>query len=138
MHLRTRKKTQKDVSLHEPIGQDQEGNEISLINVLKSENEDVIDTIQLNLELDKIKRHINILDEREKQVIFGRFGLNLKRKTQKEIAKELGISRSYVSRIEKRALMKMFHEFYREEKERVKKEKQKNKQKEFSPSIMKG
>lgn len=55
MHLRTRKKTQKDVSLHEPIGQDQEGNEISLINVLKSENEDVIDTIQLNLELDKIK-----------------------------------------------------------------------------------
>ncbi|WP_181217217.1 RNA polymerase sporulation sigma factor SigK [Bacillus subtilis] len=130
MHLRTRKKTQKDVSLHEPIGQDQEGNEISLINVLKSENEDVIDTIQLNLELDKIKRHINILDEREKQVIFGRFGLNFKKeKTQKEIAKELGISRSYVSRIEKRALMKMFHEFYREEKERVKKEKQKNKQK---------
>lgn len=69
-------KTQKDDSLHEPLGQDQEGNEISLINVLKSENEDVIDTIQLNLELDKIKRHINILDEREKQVIFGRFGLN--------------------------------------------------------------
>lgn len=58
MHLRTRKKTQKDVSLHEPIGQDQEGNEISLINVLKSENEDVIDTIQLNLELHNIKRHI--------------------------------------------------------------------------------
>ncbi|AJO19173.1 RNA polymerase sigma-K factor [Bacillus paralicheniformis] len=53
-----------------------------------------------------------------KKVIAGRFSLDLKKeKTQREIAKELGISRSYVSRIEKRALMKVFHEFYREEKE---------------------
>ncbi|MRX71347.1 RNA polymerase sporulation sigma factor SigK [Bacillus lacus] len=119
MHLRALKKTKKDVSLHDPIGQDKEGNEISLIDVLKSENDDVIDTIQLNMELEKVKKFIGILDDREKEVIVGRFGLDLKKeKTQREIAKELGISRSYVSRIEKRALMKMFHEFYRAEKEK--------------------
>ncbi|MED4312242.1 RNA polymerase sporulation sigma factor SigK [Heyndrickxia coagulans] len=121
MHLRALKKTKKDVSLHDPIGQDKEGNEISLIDVLQSEAEDVFDTIQLNMELEKVKQFFDILDEREKQVITGRFGLNLKKeKTQREIAKELGISRSYVSRIEKRALMKMFHEFYRLEKEKRK------------------
>ncbi|MEK3645733.1 MULTISPECIES: RNA polymerase sporulation sigma factor SigK [unclassified Aeribacillus] len=119
MHLRSLKKTKKDVSLHDPIGQDKEGNEISLIDVLKSENEDIIDTIQLNMELEKIKKYLSVLDEREKEVIIGRFGLNTQQeKTQREIAKELGISRSYVSRIEKRALMKMFHEFYRNEKEK--------------------
>ena len=124
MHLRALKKTKKDVSLHDPIGQDKEGNEISLIDVLKSENEDVIDTIQLNMELEKVKKYIDILDGREKEVIVGRFGLDLKKeKTQREIAKELGISRSYVSRIEKRALMKMFHEFYRAEKEKRKRAK---------------
>nr|WP_239582841.1 RNA polymerase sporulation sigma factor SigK [Bacillus tianshenii] len=121
MHLRALKKTKKDVSLHDPIGQDKEGNEISLIDVLKSESEDVIDTIQLNMELEKIKEYIDVLDDREREVIVGRFGLDLKdEKTQREIAKELGISRSYVSRIEKRALMKMFHEFYRAEKEKKK------------------
>lgn len=115
------------MSLHDPIGQDKEGNEISLIDVLKSENEDVIDTIQLNMELEKVKQYIDILDDREKEVIVGRFGLDLKKeKTQREIAKELGISRSYVSRIEKRALMKMFHEFYRAEKEKRKKAKGNN------------
>ncbi|VEF47709.1 RNA polymerase, sigma 28 subunit, SigK [Bacillus freudenreichii] len=121
MHLRALKKTRKDVSLHDPIGQDKEGNEISLIDVLKSEAEDIFDTIQLNMELEKIKEYIGVLDDREKEVIIGRFGLNLeKERTQREIAKELGISRSYVSRIEKRALMKMFHEFYRAEKDKMK------------------
>jgi len=87
--------------------------------VLKSDSEDVIEMIQLNMELEKVKQYIDVLDEREREVIIGRFGLDLnKEKTQREIAKELGISRSYVSRIEKRALMKMFHEFYRAEKER--------------------
>ncbi|TWN44926.1 RNA polymerase sigma-K factor [Bacillus paralicheniformis] len=78
------------------------------------------------MELEKVKKYIDILDGREKEVIVGRFGLDLKKeKTQREIAKELGISRSYVSRIEKRALMKMFHEFYRAEKEKLKKTKRK-------------
>jgi len=94
-------------------------NEISLIDILKSENEDVVDTIQLLMELEKINEYIHILDDREKEVIVGRFGLDLqKEKTQREIAKELGISRSYVSRIEKRALMKLFHEFYRNERKK--------------------
>jgi RNA polymerase sporulation-specific sigma factor len=115
------------VSLHDPIGQDKEGNEISLIDVLKSESDDVIDMIQLNMELEKIKEYIDILDDREKEVIVGRFGLDLQdEKTQREIAKELNISRSYVSRIEKRALMKMFHEFYRAEKEKKKSGKKEN------------
>ncbi|WP_017755869.1 RNA polymerase sporulation sigma factor SigK [Calidifontibacillus oryziterrae] len=119
MHLRALKKTKKDVSLHDPIGQDKEGNEISLIDILKSENEDVVDTIQLLMELEKINDYIHILDDREKEVIVGRFGLDMKQeKTQREIAKELGISRSYVSRIEKRALMKLFHEFFRNERKK--------------------
>ncbi|RIW37620.1 RNA polymerase sporulation sigma factor SigK [Bacillus salacetis] len=119
MHLRALKKTKKDVSLHDPIGQDKEGNEISLIDILKSDADDVIETIQLSMELEKVRKYICVLDDREKEVIIGRFGLDMnEEKTQREIAKELGISRSYVSRIEKRALMKMFHEFYREEKEK--------------------
>ena len=92
---------------------------------LKSEAEDVFDTIQLNMELERVREYISVLDDREKEVIVGRFGLNLeKERTQREIAKELGISRSYVSRIEKRALMKMFHEFYRAEKEKMKRSKE--------------
>lgn len=103
MHLRALRKTRKDVSLHDPIGQDKEGNEISLIDILKSDNADVIETIQLNMELEKMKEYLNVLDKREREVVIGRFGLDLqKEKTQREIAKELGISRSYVSRIEKR------------------------------------
>jgi RNA polymerase sporulation-specific sigma factor len=117
MHLRSLKKTKKDVSLHDPIGQDRDGNEISLIDILKSEGDDVAEMTELNMELEKIKKYLDVLDGREKEVIVSRFGLNMqKEKTQREIAKELGISRSYVSRIEKRALMKMFHEFYRNEK----------------------
>ncbi|TLS39317.1 RNA polymerase sporulation sigma factor SigK [Pseudalkalibacillus caeni] len=114
MHLRALKKTKKDVSLHDPIGQDKEGNEITLIDVLKAENDDIVELIQLSMEKKKIYEYIHILDEREKEVIIGRFGLNLEKElTQREIAKQLGISRSYVSRIEKRALMKLFHEFYK-------------------------
>ncbi|WP_209122937.1 RNA polymerase sporulation sigma factor SigK [Alkalihalobacillus sp. BA299] len=114
MHLRALKKVKKDVSLHDPIGTDKEGNEITLIDVLQEETDDIVDTIQLKMEKKQIYDYIHVLDEREKEVIVGRFGLDLmKEKTQREIAKELGISRSYVSRIEKRALMKLFHEFYR-------------------------
>ncbi|MEB1808116.1 MAG: RNA polymerase sporulation sigma factor SigK [Bacillaceae bacterium] len=114
MHLRALKKVKKDVSLHDPIGTDKEGNEITLIDVLQEETDDIVDTIQLKMEKKQIYDYIHVLDEREKEVIVGRFGLDLmKERTQREIAKELNISRSYVSRIEKRALMKLFHEFYR-------------------------
>lgn len=115
MHLRSLKKTRKDVSLHDPIGTDKEGNEITLIDILGTESDDVIDKVQLKIEKKKIYGHLHILDEREQEVIRGRFGLEDggEERTQREIAKELGISRSYVSRIEKRALMKLYHEFYR-------------------------
>lgn len=117
MHLRALKKVRKDISLHDPIGQDKEGNEISLMDVLQAETEDLVDQIQLKMEKQKIYQFIHVLNKREKEVIVGRFGLDMKKeKTQREIANELGISRSYVSRIEKRALMKLFHEFYRHQK----------------------
>lgn len=121
MYLRSLKKTKKDVSLYDPIGKDREGNEISLMDVLKADNIDIVETIQLNMEKKKIYKYIHILDPREKEVIIGRFGLEKNEElTQREIAENLGISRSYVSRIEKRALMKLLHEFYREEKAKKK------------------
>jgi len=116
MHLRALKKVNKDVSLHDPIGQDKEGNEISLIDILEAENENIIDYIQLNMEIEKMQDYFSVLDNREKEVIIYRYGLNnQKEMTQREIAKRLNISRSYVSRIEKRALMKVFREYYRKE-----------------------
>lgn len=117
MHLRALKKVRKDVSLHDPIGTDKEGNEITLIDVLQEDADDIVDVIQTKMEKKQIYEFIHVLDDREKEVIVGRFGLSLEEeRTQREIAKELGISRSYVSRIEKRALMKLFHEFYKQSK----------------------
>ncbi|ASR46638.1 RNA polymerase sporulation sigma factor SigK [Paenibacillus kribbensis] len=116
MHLRSLKKTRKDVSLHDPIGTDKEGNEITLIDILGTDTDDIVDKVQLKIEKSKIYRNLDILDEREKEVVIGRFGLEAggEERTQREIARELGISRSYVSRIEKRALMKLYHEFYKQ------------------------
>lgn len=118
MHLRSLKKTRKDVSLHDPIGTDKEGNEITLIDILGTEADDVVDMVQYKIERKKVYSHLHILDRREQEVIKGRFGLEQggEERTQREIAKELGISRSYVSRIEKRALMKLYHEFYKTKK----------------------
>ena len=114
MHLRSLKKARKDVSLHDPIGTDKEGNEITLIDILGTDRDEVVETVQTKIEKKKIYNHLHILDPREQEVIRNRFGLDgNKEKTQREIARELGISRSYVSRIEKRALIKLFHEFYR-------------------------
>ncbi len=96
------KKTRKDVSLHDPIGTEKEGNEITLIGILVTEADNVVERVQLKIEKSKIYRNLDILDEREQEVIRGWFGLNHggDERTQQEIAKELGISRSYVSRIE--------------------------------------
>ncbi|CCQ93330.1 RNA polymerase sigma-28 factor [[Clostridium] ultunense Esp] len=115
MHLRSLKKSKKDVSLHDPIGMDKEGNEITLIDILGTESDEVVDRVQFQIQKSKIYQYLHVLEDREKEVIISRFGLNDEReKTQREIAKELGISRSYVSRIEKRALMKLYNEFYKE------------------------
>ncbi|MDB5083446.1 MAG: sigK [Bacilli bacterium] len=121
MHLRSLKKTRKDVSLHDPIGTDKEGNEITLIDILGTDSNEIIDEVELKLEKAKIHSRLGLLDDREQEVIRGRFGLpDGEEKTQREIAQELGISRSYVSRIEKRALTKLLHELRprREEKPR--------------------
>ncbi|MGD9677231.1 MAG: RNA polymerase sporulation sigma factor SigK [Vulcanibacillus sp.] len=114
MHLRSLKKVKKDVSLHDPIGTDKEGNEITLIDILGTNQDEIENEVQLNIEKSKVYGFLHILDDREKEVVISRFGLiNDNEKTQREIAKELGISRSYVSRIEKRALMKLYNEYYR-------------------------
>ena len=108
MHLRATKKNKGEVSLYDPIGVDKEGNEISLIDVLGTDPEIVSDIVQNNVEFQQMLNRIKYLGKREKKVVELRFGLaNGIRKTQREIARMLGISRSYVSRIEKRALEKL-------------------------------
>jgi RNA polymerase sporulation-specific sigma factor len=76
MHLRSLKKTRKDVSLYDPIGTDKEGNEITLIDILGTEADDIVDRVQLKIEKSKIYRNLNILEAREQEVIRGRFGLD--------------------------------------------------------------
>ena len=108
MHLRATKKNKGEVSLYDPIGVDKEGNEISLIDVLGTDPDIVPNIVQNNVEFQQMLARIKYLGKREKKVVEMRFGLqNGVRKTQREIAKMLGISRSYVSRIEKRALEKL-------------------------------
>jgi len=108
MHMRAQKKVSRDVSIHEPIGQDKEGNEISLLDVLGTDGEEIVEAIQFRMDRDRIYHGLSVLEERERQIIWARFGLPYgNEKTQREIARELGISRSYVSRIEKRALTKL-------------------------------
>lgn len=110
MHLRNIKKTRQEVYLYDPIGFDREGNEISLIDILTIDNE-IIDTVDLKMQEEKIRCNLDVLTRRERQVIEMRYGLhNGLKKTQREIARNLGISRSYVSRIEKRALTKLIKE----------------------------
>ena len=111
MHLRTLKKSRGEVSIYDPIGVDKEGNEISLMDILASEGEAISDRIENEFEqrvlLDKVKN----LTRRERLVLQLRYGLmNSPRKTQREIAKALGISRSYVSRIEKKAIQKLMEQ----------------------------
>ncbi len=112
MYYRSTKKNNLDVSLNDSIGYDKEGNEISLIDVLKDKTPDMIDLIDKKDNIDYLKKFMSVLSGREKIIIIHRYGLyNTKAKTQREIAKEMKISRSYVSRIEKRALTKMLREF---------------------------
>lgn len=109
MLFRGRKKTAREVSLHEPIGMDKEGNEISLIDVIEGENVDVIEQIELDRNTKKLYGLLTeILTEREQEILKLRYGLYGKNEmTQREIAEQLGISRSYVSRIEKNAVQKL-------------------------------
>lgn len=112
MYFRSTKKINADVSLNDSIGYDKEGNEINLIDVIKDDEQDMVDTIYEQDMIDKLLKKLSVLSKREREIIEKRYGLNnVKELTQKEIAENLGISRSYVSRIEKRALIKMLKEF---------------------------
>ena len=111
MYFRSNKKNLNNVSLNDAIGHDSEGNEISLIDVIKSDDEDIVDYLHRNENLDNIDAYLSILNSREKEIIIKRYGLyDTDELTQKEIAEELNISRSYVSRIEKRAISKIYRE----------------------------
>ena len=104
MMLRARKKISREVSLYEPIGTDKEGNEINLLDVIEGEQTDVVDRLTVEENLRKMRRFLDqCLTGRERKILFLRYGLKDGREwTQSEIGKKLGISRSYVSRIEKR------------------------------------
>ena len=106
MVLRSNKKYKENLSLSTVIGGDKEGNEFMLMDVIPSDEDDVEDIADTNFLIEKVGANINkLLSDREREVIEKRYGLNGNRVlTQKELAKELGISRSYVSRIEARAL----------------------------------
>ena len=115
MLLRSKKKTSKEVSLYEPIGTDKEGNEINLLDIIESEQVDVIGRMEFAVNLKKLGKILQNLEEREKEIIFLRYGLATgKEVTQREIGEKLGISRSYVSLIEKRALNKLRKGFEKE------------------------
>lgn len=113
MHLRSRKKSAKEVSLYEPIGTDREGNEIQLYDIIESNEPDISDRVQLKEDiLNLYKKVEDKLSHREKLILKMRYGLyNGEKYTQREIAAQLGISRSYVSRIEKSAIEKLRESF---------------------------
>ena len=112
MYLRQNKKSQNDVSLNDSIGYDKDGNEITLVDIIKEEDVDYLSEVDFKDNIDLLKKYLDVLTKREKEIIIKRYGLlSSKEETQREIAKELKISRSYVSRIEKRALVKLLREF---------------------------
>ena len=109
MLLRSKKKTSIEVSLFEPIGQDKEGNEIHLMDVIEQQQPDIVECIETGRNIKKLLVLIdNQLTDRERQILILRYGLQGNPEaTQNEIGTQLGISRSYVSRIEKKALQKL-------------------------------
>jgi RNA polymerase sporulation-specific sigma factor len=109
MMLRSGKRLAKEVYLYDPIGSDREGNEINLLDIIEEAETDIVENIMLEDDIKKLYQIIGkVLTDREREIICLRYGLsNRKEVTQREIASMLGISRSYVSRIEKKALKKL-------------------------------
>jgi len=117
MHFRNNKKRNKDISINESVGFDKEGNEITILDILKTPAPDFASDIHKEDNINDLKIYLNVLTDREKEIIIARYGLfDNDEITQKEIAKKLNISRSYVSRIEKRALTKILREFLKNNK----------------------
>ena len=117
MYFRSDKKNSKNVSLYEEISYDKEGNKITILDILKTNDTDYIDEIYKNDNIKLLNKYLNVLTSREREIIESRYGLNGKEEeTQKDIAKRLNISRSYVSRLEKRATTKILREFIKNKK----------------------
>ena len=117
MYFRSNNKNNKNVSLNDAIGYDKDGNEIAILDVLKTSKEDFFDGIALKDDISLLNKYFSVLNDREKDILIKRYGLNgEEEQTQKEIAKSLHISRSYISRIEKRALTKILKEFIKNKK----------------------
>ena len=112
MHLRATKKLNSEVYLNEPIGKDKDGNIVTLQEVLENDERSIEEEVDIKLKIKKLYDKMkNVLKDREKSIIEFRFGLDgNKPKTQKEIAKSMGISRSYVSRVESKAIEKLSKE----------------------------
>lgn len=113
MLLRGKKKTSREVSLFEPIGQDKEGNEIHLVDVIEQQQTDILENMELAENVKKLFFFLeDSLTAREREILTMRYGLNgAQEVTQSEIGQSMGISRSYVSRIEKKALGKLRQRF---------------------------
>jgi RNA polymerase sporulation-specific sigma factor len=112
MYFRNQKKSAQDVYISDPIDTDKEGNALTLIDVIANDS-DIVEELDVQMKVEKLRQIIEkVLDERELEIIELRYGLNNKPElTQREIAKKLNISRSYVSRIEKSALEKLKRQF---------------------------
>ena len=116
MHFRSKKKSARETSYYDPIGTDKEGNEIHLLDVMESSERDAFSRVCLKEDSRKLYALLGeILTERERTVLIMRYGLyNGREYTQREVAAKLGISRSYISRIEKNALLKLREYFPQE------------------------
>ena len=112
MYFRKNNKYSKDISINEAVGYDKDGNEIMIQDIIQVDNVDFEEDIDLKDNIKLLYKYMDVLTPREKKIIIDRYGLdNKNEETQKIISKKLGISRSYVSRIEKRALTKLLREF---------------------------
>lgn len=118
MYFRADKKNSKNISIYDGISYDKEGNEITILDILKTPEPDFIEEIYKNDNIGFLREYMRVLTDREREILIKRYGLNGEDEvTQKEIAKEMGISRSYVSRIEKRATTKILREFIKNNKQ---------------------
>ncbi len=118
MYYRSNNKYSKNISINDSIGYDKDGNEITIVDILKCEKPDFALDLYERENIKLLSKYINVLTKREKEIIMYRYGLGgVDELTQKEIAKKIHISRSYVSRIEKRALTKMLREFIKNKKD---------------------
>ncbi len=117
MYFRSNKKNDSNISLDDKIGFDKEGNEITILDVLKTPMPMFDEVLETKDNIKLLRKYFNTLTEREKEIIIRRYGIDMHdEQTQKEIAYDLNISRSYVSRIEKRAITKILREFLKNKK----------------------